>query len=222
MHRRWRISAATCVCLLEGIAVPRTSGIGEAHSRPGSLIGRNFLTRLRVRSRTILKGSELLSPIFKLIAAVLVGLPLLVFAAGYVSRSLQQARNSGDEASAIAALRSIWSGQATFTSVQCNGRYAGSLTMLGTPPAGASVGFVSPELGAADVVEKSGYRFTIVAPDGTQSAGLAPACEGSVLAFTATAIPVDAETGKRYFSVDQDGEVTQATSASFDDASPVR
>ncbi len=164
-----------------------------------------------------------MSPIFKLVAAVLVGLPLLVFAAGYVSTSLKQARNSGDEASAIAALRTIWSGQATFTSVQCNGRYAGTLTMLATPPAGSNVGFVTPDLGTADVVEKSGYRFTIVAPDGgAQSAGLSPACEGSVLTFTATAIPLEAETGKRYFSVDQDGEVTQATSASFEDATPVR
>ena len=40
---------------------------------------------------------------------------------------------------------------------------------------------------------------------------------------TATAIPLDGEQGgKRFFRIDQAGDVQQATSASFDDATPVR
>jgi hypothetical protein len=105
---------------------------------------------------------------------------------------LVKARVSGNEASAIGSLRTILSAQAV-TSMDCNGRYAPSLTALG------ATGNLSPDLGIADTVEKAGYRITM------------------------TAIPLEpGQTGTRFFIVDQTGEVKQATSASFTDAAPVQ
>ena len=97
--------------------------------------------------------------------------------------------------------------------------------MLGAGLPGSTVGLVSPDLATADVVEKSGYRITLVAPAdaGPEGNELNPACKGTVPGFTATAVPIDAgQTGKRFFSVDEKGELKQATSASFADATPVQ
>jgi len=163
--------------------------------------------------------------IVKIALAVIVGIPLLGLVASYVSGSLQRARNAGEEASAIGSLRAISSGQAVFSSSVCAGRYAPRLTVLGAAPPGSTVGLVSPDLAAADVVEKSGYRITLVAPVDTAPEGneLNPACKGTVPGFTATAVPIDAgQTGKRFFRIDAQGEVKQATSASFADATPVQ
>lgn len=161
----------------------------------------------------------------KIVLAVIVGIPLLGIAAAYVAGSLQRTRNAGDEASAIGALRSIVSGQAVFAASACGGRYAPTLTMLGAGLPGSTVGFVSPDLATGDVVVKSGYRITMVVPADAGPPGeeLNPACKGTVTGFTATAVPLDAgQTGKRFFIVDEEGDVKQATSASFADAVPVR
>jgi prepilin-type N-terminal cleavage/methylation domain-containing protein len=74
---------------------------------------------------------------------------------------LMRARMSGNEASAIGSLRAINSSQATFLSA-CgfNTRYAPSLVALATPPTGqdGTEAFISPDLGAAVMVVKSGYE----------------------------------------------------------------
>jgi len=131
---------------------------------------------------------------------------------------LIKARNDGNEASAIVSLRTILSAQA-IASMDCNGRYAPSLTAL------AATGNLPPDLGTGDVVEKAGYRITMTVPtDAVPYANdQTPACNGRVTAFTATAIPLEpGQTGTRFFIVDQSGELKQATSASFTDATPVR
>jgi hypothetical protein len=131
---------------------------------------------------------------------------------------LVTARNAGNEASAIASLRTILAAQAV-TSMDCSGRYAPSLTAL------AATGNLPPDLGAADAVEKAGYRITMTVPtDAVPHANdQTPACNGRVTAFTATAVPLEpGQTGSRFFIVDQSGELEQATSASFTDATPVR
>ena len=131
---------------------------------------------------------------------------------------LVKARNAGNEASAIASLRTILSAQAV-ASMDCNGRYAPSLTALG------ATGSLSPDLGSADTIEKAGYRITMTVPSDVVSYTNAqtPACNGRVSAFTVTAVPLEpGQTGARFFLVDQQGEVKQATSASFTDATPVQ
>jgi prepilin-type N-terminal cleavage/methylation domain-containing protein len=59
---------------------------------------------------------------------------------------LLRARMSANEASAIASLRAIHSAQSTYSSAAGNSGYATSLTILGTPCAGGSQGFISPDL----------------------------------------------------------------------------
>ncbi len=131
---------------------------------------------------------------------------------------LVKVRVSGNEASAIASLRTIVSAQ-TVTALDCNGRYTPSLTALG------ATGNLSPDLGASDTIEKAGYIITMTPSDdgGPAAEGLTPACQGTVAAFTATAVPIEpGKTGERFFVVDQQGNVKQATSASFEDATPLQ
>src|SRR4051812_22027496 len=73
---------------------------------------------------------------------------------------LVRARAAGNEASAIASLRVIHSGQATYASSCARGGYAQTLEDLGRVPAGGTSGFVSPDIAANGIV-KSGYVFNI-------------------------------------------------------------
>ena len=73
---------------------------------------------------------------------------------------LLRARMAGNEASAIASLRAVNSSQHAYMSSCGNGFYASSLLILADPaPVGAA--FISPDLGAAAVIDKSGYRLTM-------------------------------------------------------------
>src|SRR5713226_5311002 len=59
---------------------------------------------------------------------------------------LLRARMSGNEASAIGSLRSINSGQATFSASCTQGGYAVDLADLVKSPTGTSQSFISPDL----------------------------------------------------------------------------
>jgi type IV pilus assembly protein PilA len=111
---------------------------------------------------------------------------------------LMRARMFGNEASAIASMRTINSGQATYASSAAQGGYATSLAILGLRCGAAGDGFVSPDLGAAVGGVKSGYRLAIT---GNGTAGPND-CTGkpSNTAYTATGIPVAVgSTGQRSF-----------------------
>src|SRR5437588_3533508 len=82
---------------------------------------------------------------------------------------LLRARISGNEASAIGSLRAISSAQSTFSASCANGMYASSMDILGTGPSGGSA-FISPDLGAAATVTKSGYTVSMT---GTTATGTA-------------------------------------------------
>ena len=83
---------------------------------------------------------------------------------------LLRARMSGNESSAIGSLRAINSAQASYSSAAGQGGYATSLDILGTPCAGGTQGFISPDLvpmtpgvtsnGATGVI-KSGYDIDL-------------------------------------------------------------
>jgi prepilin-type N-terminal cleavage/methylation domain-containing protein len=126
---------------------------------------------------------------------------------------LLRARQSGNEASAIGSLRAINSAQSTFSASCGNGFYSPSMTNLGTPPA-AGTAFISPDLGAADTVQKSGYTVTMGSTSGV--AALAPAsCNGLVAGavvqgYNATATPT-AGGGTRAFGTNTTGTIFQAT-----------
>ena len=82
---------------------------------------------------------------------------------------LMRARMSGNESAAIASVRAIVNGQASYATSCGQGGYATSLTVLGTPCAGGTQGFISPDLNPSSPgvtvsgagVIKSGYDVQV-------------------------------------------------------------
>jgi prepilin-type N-terminal cleavage/methylation domain-containing protein len=139
---------------------------------------------------------------------------------------LLRARMSGNEASAIGSLRAINSGQASYSSSCAQGGYAVDLADLVKAPAGASQGFISPDL-KSNGVQKSGYAVTLAAD---ASAGVvnvsspAATCNASagqpVSSFFANADPITAGgTGTRFFATDTRGTLFYTTAATV--ANPI-
>src|SRR5499427_1551498 len=123
---------------------------------------------------------------------------------------LLRARISGNEASAIGSLRATSSAQSTFAASCANGLYAQTLAILGTGPSGGSA-FISPDLGSAASVVKSGYTVSMT---GTTQTGTA--CNGATSlasGFHAWADPVSSSTGTRYFFTNTTGTIWQSTSS---------
>jgi type IV pilus assembly protein PilA len=131
---------------------------------------------------------------------------------------LLRARMAGNEASAVGSMRSVSSGEATYSSSCGNTGYANSLTDLGAAPAG-SQGFISPDINPAVVgagpsgaqVDKSGYGVNLGAGTGGVAVSAAAAtCNGtaSTSAYFAEAHPITLnQTGRRSFGTDQRGTV---------------
>ena len=71
--------------------------------------------------------------------------------------SLLRARMSANEASAIGSSRSVFSSQQNYAASAARGGYAPDLPRLGATCPGSVVPFLSSELTAAVVVQKSGY-----------------------------------------------------------------
>ncbi len=107
-----------------------------------------------------------------LIVVAIIGIIAAIAVPGLLS-----ARRAGNEASAIGSLRAITSSQQAYASTCANGFYAGDLMDLAVLPVGGGAPFISPDLGAADPVEKSGYTVTLApAGDGVASTATAPTC----------------------------------------------
>jgi type IV pilus assembly protein PilA len=135
---------------------------------------------------------------------------------------LLRARISGNEASAIGSLRAVSSAQSTFAASCANGLYAQSLTILGSGPSGGSA-FISPDLGGAATVTKSGYNVSMT---GTAQTG-STACNGAAnlaSGYRAWADPVSTSTGTRFFFTNTTGTIWQSSSTigatGSDSASP--
>jgi type IV pilus assembly protein PilA len=124
---------------------------------------------------------------------------------------LLRARISGNEASAIGSLRAVSSAQSTFAASCANGMYADSLVTLGSGPSGGSA-FISPDLGSAASVSKSGYSVSM---GGTAATG-GSACNGATTlasGYHAWADPVSTSTGTRYFGTNTTGTIWQSTAS---------
>jgi type IV pilus assembly protein PilA len=127
---------------------------------------------------------------------------------------LLRARMSGNETSAIGSLRAVHSGQVNYHANCGMGNFGATLLTLGTPAPASSDPFLSPDLGKAAPVEKSGYAITMTAT-GAPSAG-ATACNGGTLASTyaTTGAPVvPGSTGSRYFHVNGSGTIYVSNAA---------
>ena len=136
---------------------------------------------------------------------------------------LLRARISGNEASAIGSLRAVSSAQSTFAASCANGLYAQDLATLGTGPSGGSA-FISPDLGSAATVTKSGYSVSMT---GSAATGTLQSCTGATnlaTGYHAWADPVSTSTGTRFFFTNTTGTIWQASasigSGGSDSASP--
>lgn len=135
-------------------------------------------------------------------------LPFLVFA--FVAGcGLQEARQSGNEASAIGSLRAINSAQAAYSAVCGQNGYSRSLEDLAKPPADGGAAFISPDL-SVNGVEKSGYVITVrPGVDAAKVISEKPTCNGTepVSTYFATAVPKSRDVGGRSFATDDRGDV---------------
>jgi len=111
----------------------------------------------------------------------------------------------GNDASALASMRSIAAAQWQFALTCGNLKYASTLPALAQPVPSTGHGFLSPDLtGSAEPFEKSGYIFQMAAKPLDSAA---PACNGAVPAdgYAATADPArPGVTGGRFYGVNAD------------------
>jgi len=148
---------------------------------------------------------------------LLVSVAIVGIVAAIATPQLLRARAAGNEASAIASLRAIHSGQSTYASSCARGGYAQSLDDLANPPSGSNAGFVSPDI-ATNGVAKSGYLLNV--GPGTVAAVVTPKaeiCNGpaddAIASYFAEAHPATVgSTGQRSFGMDQRGTVYQELS----------
>lgn len=129
---------------------------------------------------------------------------------------LMSARRSGNQASAVGSLRAIDSAQRTFSTSCGFGAFATTLPQLGTPPTNGGAAFISPDLGTAVTIVKSGYQVTLAGgADGSPAS--VDACNGTTAGnlsttFYATAVPeVPGGTGTLHYWLGTNGTIFEST-----------
>jgi type II secretory pathway pseudopilin PulG len=178
--------------------------LGTTGHEPCKGTSRGSLSRVKVRSAA---GFALIDLLF---VCGIIGL-----LSGIALPRLMAARGSAQAASAISTLRVIGSAEVSFAITCAQGFYAPSLTTLGTPPAGSSEGFVKGDLGAADIVDKSGYQFQIAS---TPFAGAPDTCNAigagvTGLAYKAGGDPLDTINLTRYFAINAGNVIWEDTAS---------
>ena len=126
----------------------------------------------------------------------------IVLSIAFTEYRNMQAR--GNEASALSSLRSIAAAQWQFAMTCGNLKYATALPALGQPVPTTGEPFLSPDLTAAETIEKSGYTIRVA---GRPLNDAPLACNGVPVAdgYAATADPVKPGTsGAIYYGVNVD------------------
>lgn len=151
---------------------------------------------------------------------LLIVVGLIAILAAIAVPALMRARIAANESSAISSLRVLNSSQHSYMQTCGNGFYASSLPIL-ADPALVGAGFISPDLGASMVVDKSGYRLTMAqgseataaVKDGCNPLGTAANLYSSYYASNA---PISGgQTGTRWFWTNTTGTIFTASSNAF-------
>jgi type II secretory pathway pseudopilin PulG len=126
------------------------------------------------------------------------------------------ARQSASAASAIGSLRTINSAELSFAVTCGSGFYAPKLTTLGVAPPGSPEAFISPDIGSADSVTKSGYVFQLAAEPFD---GAPPTCNGLAVGATGRGYRAAAEplepTNPRFFATNANSTIWEDTTSMF-------
>jgi len=165
------------------------------------------------------------SPGFTLIELLIV-IAIIAIIAAIAIPGLLRARMASNEASAIGSLRTVNSGQMSYSSSCAFGGYAIALDDLVKPAPGNNQGFISPDL-YSDAVVKSGYTLALAKNAGvgvTDVGAAAATCNGSAhdpaSSYFAKADPVSAgRTGMRFFATDSRGTIFNSLAAAI--ANPI-
>jgi prepilin-type N-terminal cleavage/methylation domain-containing protein len=156
---------------------------------------------------------------------LLIVVAIVGITAAIAAPELMRARMSGNEASAIASMRVVYSAQSTYAASCARGGYAQSLGDLAKAP-GSGNAFISPDL-AVNGVTKSGYVLNV--GPGTnasvitvQASTCNAAADDALASYFAEAHPTAiGSTGQRSFGVDQHGTIFQDNSgATFTNVFP--
>jgi len=134
---------------------------------------------------------------------------------------LLRARMSANEAAAIGSLRAVNSSQQAYMS-SCGGGFFAATLLILADPAPTGMGFISPDLGSAISIDKSGYRLDMAegseainaARDGCNPSGTAPNLFSSYYASNQPLI--GSLTGSRWFWTNSLGTVYVSQTDDFD------
>jgi len=157
---------------------------------------------------------------------LLIVVAIIAIVAAIAVPGLLRARMSSNEASAMGSLRTVNSGQMSYSSSCAFGGYAISLDDLVKPAAGSNQGFISPDL-YKDAVSKSGYTLTLakngaagVTDVGTGAATCNASTNDPASSYFAKADPVTpGASGSRYFATDSRGTIFTSNAATI--ANPI-
>ena len=151
-----------------------------------------------------------------LIAVAIIGIIAAIAIPG-----LLRVRMGANESAAIGSLRAINSAQQAYMATCGHGFYASTLTILGEP-APTGEGFISPDLGSAVAITKSGYRLEMTEGSESSNATL-DGCNPSGTAgnlyssYYASNQPLTGSlTGTRWFWTNSLGTVFQSEADDFD------
>lgn len=147
-----------------------------------------------------------------LIALVLLGFFALTMVGLVGGPTLLKARQDANEASTIAALRTILSAQITYA-VDCGqGAFAPKFDALTRPRPGGSMGYLPGDMGGGQSLVRSGYTITL---SGEENPGAEASCNGvsagkGLRTFSVTASP-QGDQGVRHFGTTDQGTIFEAT-----------
>ncbi|PYR36654.1 MAG: pili assembly chaperone [Acidobacteria bacterium] len=147
---------------------------------------------------------------------LLIVVAIVGITAAIAAPELLRARMSGNEASAIATMRAIYSAQSTYASSCAHGGYAQSLEDLAKTSGPGNAAFVSPDI-AVNGVTKSGYVVnlgpgTVASVVTAKASTCNAAADDAIASYYAEAHPsIVGSSGQRSFGVSQHGTIFQDT-----------
>ena len=145
---------------------------------------------------------------------LLIVLALIGIIAAFAVPRLMRAKAASNESSAIASLRAVAASENLFINSCGRGGFAVSLLVLGSPPPGEMIPFLSADLATSATPQKSGYQYTLGPAAGT--AAVMNDCHGNPTqtGFYATAQPLTfGVSGQRSFALNTSQVLWQLTAS---------